>query len=69
MRKNMYAVASTLIKDMPNKMNIMTDLRLIEAVSKEEAIGIYMLQVSEQYSEHQIHIRPAVMPLPEPPEN
>lgn len=63
MKKDKYAVASTLIKEMPNKMNIMTDLRLIEAVSKEEAIGIYVLQVSEQHPEHQIHVRPAVMLL------
>lgn len=63
MKKDKYAVASTLIKKMPNKMNITTDLRLIEALSKEEAIGIYVLQVSEQYTEHQIHVRPAVMLL------
>jgi len=68
MKKEVYAVASTLIKEMVTKMNVVTDLRLIEAVSKEEAIGIYMMQVSEQYPEHQVHMRPAAMPLPEPPE-
>lgn len=58
---NKYAVAATLIKDMPGKMNIMVDLRKIEAASQEEAIGIYMIQVAEQYQEHHVHVRPAVL--------
>lgn len=60
-KKYQYAVSSTLIKEIPNGSNIMSDLRPIKAFSKEEAMGKYILEVNEQFPEHHIHIRPITM--------
>jgi hypothetical protein len=61
MKEFCYAVSATLIKDTKNRINIMTDLRRIKANSKEEAIGVYIMEVSEQFKEHQIWVRPVAM--------
>ncbi len=58
---NKYYVASTLIKDMPNGLNIITDIKVIMALSKEEAIGKYFMLMSELHPDHYIHIRPLVV--------
>ena len=63
MTKKKFAVCSTLLKDIQNGYNIMTDLRMIEAISKEEAIGKYTIEVSEQFKEHQIYVRPLAMEI------
>ena len=57
-----YAVASTLIQEKPGVMNILTDIRPIEADSEAEAIGVYVLEVSKEFPEHNIHVRPVSLP-------
>lgn len=57
----MYAVASTLIKEGIGKMNIMTDIRPIEANSTDEAMGIYMREITVEFKEHNVHVRPVVL--------
>lgn len=58
-----FATLSTLIKDIPNGENIVSDLRVIETESREEAIGKYVLEISEQFPEHYIHCRPLVIEI------
>lgn len=57
----MYAVSSTLIKEGIGKMNIMTDIRPIEANSTDEAMGIYIREITEELKEHNVHVRPVVL--------
>jgi len=61
MMKKKFAVCATLTEDVPNGINIMTDLRTVKAANKNEAMGIYIMEVSEQFKNHQIYIRPLVM--------
>ena len=66
MDKNKYAVASTLIKNYGvGKLNIMVDLRKIEAVSKEEAMGIYITAIVDEFPEHNVHCKPVAMIISE----
>jgi hypothetical protein len=59
-----YVLSATLLKQNGiGSVNIMTDLRFIDAVSKEEATGKYVLEVSEEFPEHSIHIRPVCAPI------
>ena len=66
MDRGNYAVASTLIKYYrTGNINIMTDLRNIEAISKEEAIGIYITNVAEEFPGHNVNCRPVAMKITE----
>lgn len=53
-----YAVASTMVKTIPSGLNLVTDLRFIEAENEHEAMGICMEQLSDCYKEHYVHIKP-----------
>jgi len=53
-----YAVASTMLKTIPSGVNIVTDLRFIEANNEQEAIGVCMEQLSHDYMSHSVHIKP-----------
>ena len=57
----MYAVASTLIKEGIGIVNIMTDIRPIEANSADEAMGVYIREITEEFKEHYVHVRPVVL--------
>ena len=53
-----YVVSATLTKDIPTGLNIMCCSRGYLAESKEEAVGRFVLEISKEYEEHQIHVRP-----------
>lgn len=58
MKTKKYAVASTLINFMENKINMITDLRLIEAFNENEAVGIYVDMVNKQFPNHNVNAKP-----------
>jgi type VI protein secretion system component VasF len=58
-----FAMSATLIKNIINGVNIMTDLRIILARNKEEAMGKYILEINEQCPDHYIHVRPLAMEI------
>jgi NAD(P)H-dependent flavin oxidoreductase YrpB (nitropropane dioxygenase family) len=55
---NKYIVCSTLIKNIPTGMTVMTDMRDICALSNSEAVGRYILQVTKEFPEYSVHAHP-----------
>ena len=54
-----YAVATTLINKVSSGVvNVVTDLRFIKANNHHEAIGIAMEELSKEFKEHHVHIKP-----------
>ena len=59
-----FAVAATLTKHKPGGvLSINTYINTYEARSKEEAIGHYMLDISERFPEFDVHCRPVYTPI------
>lgn len=52
--KDLYAVATTLTRDVLDSVNVQSVLKITEAVSREEAIGIAHEDATKRFPEHQI---------------
>ena len=64
-----FAVSVCLVRETLTQYKIKSDLRMIEAASKEEAIGKYVLQLADEYPAHHNQTRPLAMEIPEKENN
>ncbi len=60
-----YVVSSVHTKQIANGLNIQTMLRVVEASSKEEAIGKYIIYAHEKFPEHSLFARPLILSIDE----
>ena len=57
-----WVVAATLKKHLIDRLNIITDIRYVEGETEDEVIGKYVRIISEDFPEHDIHVRPLALP-------
>lgn len=58
-------VAATLIKNLPTSLNVLCAIDKFDAVSEEEAVGMFVLKMSKVNPDHNIHVRPVSLVIEE----
>jgi hypothetical protein len=58
-----FVICGVHTKPIPGGLNIQSAMRIFEATSSEEAIGKYILAVSEEFPEHELFKTPLFMAL------
>lgn len=67
--KKTYAIAATYTKPISSGLNIQCAIRKIIAVSIEEAIGFFVIQMSDELPDHSVHVRPVGIAFEDAPQD